>query len=413
MSDLIAVPEVKVPLTMDIINSWSPEEMRKKLADSASSAEIDAVIAAFNSGVVSEPVDEALVAQVAAEKEAADKAAAEKAAADQAAAEKAAADAAAAKVLADKLAADAAAAAVPTKKFVIDFQATDESGNPIGRRTHLEASSQDELDKKLLTSYENAVRYAERLKRQKLTYNPPEPTKKELTEDEIVEAVNALRKEDPAKAIAAIRKLANIDDIEKERDAARKAIQTANSMTESNKFLRNHLGDYNNCEANAAIMKQYIQDNNLEWTADNMELALLATQDQLAPVVSQAPIVPVPVPVPVPAPVVAAANPPAPVVPPVVSPVEVPKVPTAQEVLDLLLKANPGLLDTRPGFNGGLQPGGQSGVRPVAQATRLTWEEIFKWDGPTMRAEMRKSQARLNEISEVIAEHQASLTAHS
>ena len=50
------------------------------------------------------------------------------------------------------------------KKIVVDYQATDEDGRPIGRPTHIEGWTWEEVSKKQQDAHVNAVRYAERVK---------------------------------------------------------------------------------------------------------------------------------------------------------------------------------------------------------------------------------------------------------
>src|ERR1700720_2160630 len=52
-------------------------------------------------------------------------------------------------------------------KWVIDYQPTDEQGNPIGRKTHLEADSPEELIEKQLQSNDAAVRAYFKIKNHK------------------------------------------------------------------------------------------------------------------------------------------------------------------------------------------------------------------------------------------------------
>jgi hypothetical protein len=49
------------------------------------------------------------------------------------------------------------------------------------------------------------------------------------------------------------------------------------------RFVKNHPFDYYQCDANRAIIEQYIADNNLDpRVVDNYEIAFSATQDRLA-----------------------------------------------------------------------------------------------------------------------------------
>src|SRR6202030_2948103 len=55
------------------------------------------------------------------------------------------------------------------KKIVVDYQVTAEDGTPLGRPTHIEGWSYDEVIEKLKAAHVNAVRYAERVKKNKVT----------------------------------------------------------------------------------------------------------------------------------------------------------------------------------------------------------------------------------------------------
>src|SRR5271157_1853519 len=59
---------------------------------------------------------------------------------------------------------------VERKKIVREYQVRDEEGNPIGRPTHLEAWTTDEMYEKMQTAHENATRAFHRLKKQKLQF---------------------------------------------------------------------------------------------------------------------------------------------------------------------------------------------------------------------------------------------------
>jgi hypothetical protein len=436
-------PEVVTPLTFADIQKFSPAEMRAKMKDPAMAEQIEAAIASRASsdnpsrkptigvGVDAHgyPVYEKSPSETAADaaKEVAEKAEAERLSAEVAAAEKAAVDKVAAdKAEADRVAAEAAAvaaaeaarkeqerSAVPSKRIVREYQVKDENGNPIGRPTHLEANSWEEMVEKQEQAHINAVRYAERLKRQKVATKAPEPVvvNTGMSEEELVKALQTVKEKNPQEAIEIVKKFIDVDSINKTIQEANAQTLKARQAAATYGFLQAHRDDYYNIEANAQMIKNYVDENHLDWTLDNLELAFVDLTSQLAPIpVSAVPeIAPASV---VPAQVTAppAANPP--VVPPPAPAVVVSKIPTASEVaeqvLEKLIKDNPGLLDTRRGVNSGIQPGSMSGVRPASiPAARLTYDEVRKWTGDQMRMELRKP-GRAAEIEAAIAERNAS-----
>jgi hypothetical protein len=52
----------------------------------------------------------------------------------------------------------------------------------------------------------------------------------------------------------------------------------------SKQFLRLHKDDFAACEANAAIIADYMEQNRLPWTLDSLEIAYEVVKDRLAPV---------------------------------------------------------------------------------------------------------------------------------
>lgn len=339
----------------------------------------------------------------------ADKAAADAAVAEQTrlakeAADNAAADAAA-RASADRSAAIAAEDAELAKddiaverdangniaKFIQEYQVVDESSRPIGRRTHLEARSWIDLVRKQRVAHENASRAFARVKEQKLTFQKKQEDQQRNTDAEMATAIQDLNSADPAKKLAAIRKIAASDP------EAQKAQREADEVKETWKFRSQHVKDFNPCAANVKLMTDYIRENQLEWTADNLELGFMALESQLAPVeLPRTEPAPNPTPVtkvtPV-APVATVPNNPAPVVP--VPPV----VPPASTPAEVHTPAQPAPVENppapaaspRPTFHGGgLVPGETvSGARPLPSAVKLTKREIASWDPATMRKNMQ------------------------
>lgn len=408
------------PLTWAEVRSWSGQEMRDKCKDPVVFEQVQALAAedAMKNNPSRRTEEQA--------KEEEEKAALEVKAAEEARAAEAikaveeakAADALkaaeAAKAEADRVAAEEAARRnAQPQRIIRDYQVKDENGVPIGRPTHLEASNWEEMAEKMELAHVNAVRYAERLKRQKVATKAVAEVpavQPGMSEEDLVKALQDLKTKNPAEAIDVVKKFIDVDHINKTIQEANEQTQRARVQEATYSFLRSHQNDYYDVQANSDLMKDYIQTNGLAWSADNLDLAFTALEGQLAktPRESAPAVEPTPTPVPqVSAPVVV--NPPT--VQPPAPPVEVQKVPTAQEVaeqvLEKLLKDNPSLLDTRRGVNGGIQPGSMSGVKPTAvPAARLTYEELMKWSGDQMRAESRKP-GRAAEIQAAIDEHNA------
>lgn len=296
-------------------------------------------------------------------------------------------------------AAEAAAVPVVPKKIVVDYQVTDEEGNPIGRPTHLEAATWEEMHVKQKEAHIQATRAFHRLKKQKVSFKEPQAPAPpvELSDAEMLSAIRDIKSEDPKTALAAVRKINQVEAarVKAEADAeVAKTNELARQERVSFTFLKNHLHDFNNCEANVNLIKGYFEEQQLAWTVDNLEIAFHALESELAPVVK--PVTPA----------AAVVNPPPAVVPPttvaaqpVVAPVVTPPAPTPVVV-------NPPAADPRPGVNGGLVPGQNSAPRPAPKTSGLTDEEVRSWDGPTMRLKMKNPILRA-QIMQFVADRNA------
>lgn len=285
----------------------------------------------------------------------------------------------------------------PKKKLVADYQITDDDGNPLGRPTHLEASTQEEMDAKRQEAHVQATRAFHRLKKQKITFKPePAVVPAEMSDAAILNAIRDLKSDDPKAALAAVRAInkAESDRIKAESDAK---VEETNELRRQEQvtfmFLKNHRDDYHPCEANTNLFREYFQENQLAWTVDNLEIAFNALESELAPVVKPvAPAAPVnPQPAAQPTPTTVAALPVQPVVPA--------PAPTLPPV-------NPAVIAPRPGVNGGLVPGQNSAPRPAPKTSGLTADEVRKWDGPTMRLKMKNPTLRA-QILQFVAEQNA------
>ena len=280
-------------------------------------------------------------------------------------------------------------------KLIQEYQADDEIGNPIGRSTHLEARNWAELARKQKEAHTQATRAFHRLKDQKTTFKKPTapiqiPDVPLLSEDERIKAAMDLNSEDETVVLKADRKL-RADQIL--RDQKLEAIQKEERRQQeaSSEFKARHINDFNPCQANAAFIANYLKENNLTWTADNLELAFAATEPQLVPI--QVPVAEETAP---------AANPVEPKTPlQVVAPVIQPVV-TAEALATPAAVVTPNPQATaRRGVNGGLVPGQSTGLKPAGIPTGLTMKEIMKWTSDQMKME-RKNPARRAEIDRVI-----------
>jgi hypothetical protein len=352
------------PLTRKDFLKMSPEELKKIVSDPTRLAEANSILDGSTSEVVAPIVPDPVVPDDEAARLAAEAAEVAKAA-QIAEAEKAQAEAATvAAKQAEQDAYKAAGVTVETDaagnilKIVKTYQARDESGNPIGRPTYLEAKSWLELSVKQQNAHEHAVRFGERVKKQvgKVTPKKEDPNApKPLSEQELLQLQEDLKSEDRDKASKAAEAVRRNDDVKTVADAS-KAIEDARQAKESYAFLSSHVTDFNRCEANNKMLSDYIRDNQLEWTADNLEAAFLALGSQLTP---KEPVQP-PAPV-IPAPVASAAV----VTPPAAAATTAP--PTTQ------IPAPPA---PRPGVNAGIVPGENSGSRPVTQPKGLTKQDV-------------------------------------
>src|SRR5208282_1965902 len=170
-------------------------------------------------------------------------------------------------------------AAKPKQKIIREYQIRDEQGRPIGKPTHLEADTWEEMSAKQEEAHANAMRYAERVKNRKPTPAPaPDPLP--LTEADLILLNKDLESQNPATRAEATRKLVG-DQIVRENQAMRQELAAARTATEARKFLAAH-PEYLNCEANTAIVEGYLRTNKLAYTAENLEIAVEVNADRLA-----------------------------------------------------------------------------------------------------------------------------------
>ena len=412
MSVEILTPET---LTWEHIRQWDGPTMRRHLGSSPEMrARIYEISAQQAQAQVQSQSQEAQPAEVPPTVEDVNVANAEqealRLAAEQKAAEEEAARVAAenARVEAERKAAEEAA---KPKKIVVDYQIKDEDGNPIGRPTHLEATTEDEMRLKMIEAHTQATRAFHRLKKQKVqslkeVNQQQTPSSPAMSDVEMIAAIKDLKSDDPQKALEAHRKLVKIETDRATQEKERETAEFQRQQDVSRKFLTAHKNDFNNCQANVNLIKDYFQENQLAWTLDNLEIAFHALESELAPVEKQRPVEPTPPANPVPAVVPPAAPTVPPAAPVVPTPAAAPVVqPTPPAPATATPPANPAPAAPRPGVNGGLVPG-QGSSRPVAKPTVDLAAEIRSWDGPTMR-KMMSNPTKRAQIEKFLAERRA------
>lgn len=387
------VPVVEEGLTFKQIVDMPASEMREKMAHDESRAEIERVIEEHNAlrNTVAPVIEEEIIADdpVLTDEE---KAAAQ-AETDRLAAEAAKAEAdkiaeglrlEAEKKAAEETARLAAEAAKPKQKLVQEYQVRDDDGKPVGNPTHLEADTAEEMIEKIKAAHVNSVLYAERQRKKKehleeLRKKAEAETVPAIalpTEAEINQAIADLESPEHDVRVNAIKKIAlsnSAGEIKKAKFAEAKAEAEKNVYL----FLQKHVSDYYRCDANNKLLTDYLTENKLKWTEDNLELAYADLNDRFAPMPRTAPepvVVPVVepkkdvVPTPAPEPVVA----PVAVVPEVVVPA-VPEIPAAP--------AAP--VAPRKIPSGGVEPGSLHG-RPQKHVG-LTKKDVAAMSGPEFR----------------------------
>jgi hypothetical protein len=264
----------------------------------------------------------------------------------------------------------------PKVKIVRDYQVEDEQGKPLGRRTHLEGWTVEEIYAKYEAAHTNAVRYAERLKKRVDTFEAASRTAKtaeEANQQANAAVVEAKETNDPEKFNEAVNKKSVA---QRETDAARSAQQKyANVIIES--WMDDHKEDYVPCEASAELLNQYMGQNSLQLSYENLERAFQATKDRQpvpqrqAAGASAGPVnnPPVPAATEVAAPAASITQPAAATVvqEPVANPTAPPQA-AAQAQTPTSAAAQNAPAARRPGVNGGLQPGTTSAPRPTKQS---------------------------------------------
>jgi hypothetical protein len=236
----------------------------------------------------------------------------------------------------------------------------------------LEAKSWLELSVKQQNAHEHAVRFGERVKKQvgKVTVKKDDSAPVALlTEQELLQFQEELKSGNDQKVAKAAEAIRRNEDAKTIIDA-NKAIEDARQAKVSLDFLANHINEYYRCEANNKLLSDYIRDNRLEWTLDNLDAAFYALGSQLVSKEPEQPPVPPapPIAAPVTAPVapVASVAPAAVVAPPAAAAITAPTTTHNQS-------APPA---ARPGVNAGIVPGETSAPRISTQPKGLTKQDI-------------------------------------
>jgi hypothetical protein len=173
------------------------------------------------------------------------------------------------------------------KAFVQEYQAMDAEGNPIGRPTHLEADTAEEMFDKMKHAHIAAVQALHRqniaftnLKNRKPVPAQPVVAAPKMTPEQ--ERAEAAKLINPATAADAVRKLAGTSELEEELKKTRAEQAFARGQAIALQFMQAHVKDFYPCQANSDALKRYLSDNNLAWEVDNLEIAFAAIGDQLA-----------------------------------------------------------------------------------------------------------------------------------
>lgn len=316
----------------------------------------------------------------------------------------------------------AAAAAVPPpvveekKKIVIDYQVTAEDGTPIGRPTHFEGWTPEEIYAKYQAAHINAVRYAERVKKGRVQSVESQTEQKELQQNALkskaeADAAVAEASKDTSKLPEAIRKVTKAD---REAQIAAETARTHGEII-AKTWMADHKEDFLPCEANSKIIGEWLKANSLEFSYDNLELAYTANETRLAKPEPPAPVVAASAALvenpPVVAPAVAAAE-----APSITAPAAAAAVPASTTATSASQPASTVPAPTpvaatntpaarRPGVNGSLPPGSLTAGRPSGAQTPVvsTAAELKREIARMPRGEFQKKLKDANYVKRLIA----------
>ena len=307
----------------------------------------------------------------------------------------------------------------PKKKIVLDYQVTDENGQPIGRPTHIEGWSWEEVSEKQKQAHIHAVRYAERLKanRSKQAVVAADAEVKNAAvraaKDKTAQLLDeAAKEQDPEKRIEAIKKVAEAEVAAREAEVD--AHQQGKKVAEA--WMEDHKEDFLPCLASSNIMREYMSANGLSMSYENLEKAFQAVKHQLPKVERQqatevttsaepgnntpaSASTPVP---PAPASITPAVVPSKETVQPTVQPSAAPATPVVPPAAETAPNPTPAVAQNaqqtarRSGVNGSLQPGSMSAARPseapkptIEQTRSVLLREIAKMPRDEYRKKLR------------------------
>lgn len=176
----------------------------------------------------------------------------------------------------------------PQEQIIIDWQPTGDDGKPLGRPTRIVAKDYSEALDKMKEITQAAQREMFRLRSLKPQFNPETPavSPRPLEGDEAKKTTDALLSQNPSEVQAAVKKLVetelglSVEDIQALKEERSRVARQAETF----RFLSAHPSDYNNTQANASLLREYLESNNLAWTATNLEIAFSALRDELIPV---------------------------------------------------------------------------------------------------------------------------------
>ena len=183
------------------------------------------------------------------------------------------------------------------EKFSLSYPLTGEDGQPLldrngkPRFTNFVTETAEEMVKKVAVANLEVSRALDRtnrayelLKNRKPTpRTPPADLKpKPLTQEETVQI--GLDVQDPRKAAGAIEKVleSRIGPVATEVERQGKTIDIEARKRIAREFINAHASDYYPIEANNVALNKYLNENGLEFSVDNLEIAMARLQESLA-----------------------------------------------------------------------------------------------------------------------------------
>ncbi len=136
--------------------------------------------------------------------------------------------------------------------WTLVYQVTDHEGNPVGGKSTFTGSSEREVMKKVIAAHQNAQLAVERLRKRQPIYKPGQEPQ---TVDKAIQQAAAAEK-------------------------------TMVEAREAYIFMQNHLPGsdhaYYPCQANSTILSNWLEQNDMEFVAENLEIAFDAVENSLA-----------------------------------------------------------------------------------------------------------------------------------